>query len=182
MTRNHAVSLAGKLEMTDAYRDDLAYIHDAGFGGFAQAAAPVLVETLRRNGIMYGLVIDLGCGSGILSHAISEAGYDVLGIDISDAMVAMARRRVPRGQFRGRARCSRQNFLVPSRSRRWVNASIICLMPVTALRVSPGYCAGFIDSLVSGRVFFSWTSPNRGACPEAALHAVISREMTGPCS
>ena len=26
--------------MTDAYRDDLAYIHDAGFGGFAQAAAP----------------------------------------------------------------------------------------------------------------------------------------------
>ena len=24
--------------MTDAYRDDLAYIHDAGFGGFARAA------------------------------------------------------------------------------------------------------------------------------------------------
>ena len=54
--------------MTDAYRDDLAYIHDAGFGGFARAAAPVLVETLRQAAIMNGLVIDLGCGSGILSH------------------------------------------------------------------------------------------------------------------
>ena len=86
--------------MTDAYRDDLAYIHDAGFGGFARAAAPVLVETLHRAGIKDGLVIDLGCGSGILSHAVSQAGFDILGIDISEAMVAMARQRVPQGQFR----------------------------------------------------------------------------------
>ena len=34
---------SGRLDMTDAYRDDLAYIHDAGFGGFARAAGPVLV-------------------------------------------------------------------------------------------------------------------------------------------
>jgi SAM-dependent methyltransferase len=86
--------------MTDAYRDDLAYIHDAGFTGFARAAGPVLVDALRRSGINGGLVIDLGCGSGILSGVVSEAGYDVLGIDISDAMIAMARRRVPRGRFR----------------------------------------------------------------------------------
>jgi SAM-dependent methyltransferase len=87
-------------EMTDAYRDDLAYIHDAGFGGFAQAAGPVLVEALVRRGINNGLVIDLGCGSGILSRVVSDAGFDVLGIDISEAMVAMARGRVPRGRFR----------------------------------------------------------------------------------
>jgi SAM-dependent methyltransferase len=86
--------------MTDAYRDDLAYIHNAGFGGYAQAAAPVLVDKLHRSGIMEGLVIDLGCGSGILSHAMSHAGYDVLGIDISPAMIAMARQRVPQCQFR----------------------------------------------------------------------------------
>ena len=88
------------LAMTDAYRDDLAYIHDAGFGSFARAAAPVLVEMLRRSGISDGLVIDLGCGSGILSEAMRGPGYDVLGIDISPAMVAMARTRVPKGQFR----------------------------------------------------------------------------------
>jgi len=86
--------------MTEAYRDDLAYIHDAGFGGFARAAAAVLLNTLRLQGVARGLVIDLGCGSGILAQAVSDAGYDILGIDMSEAMVGLARRRVPRGQFR----------------------------------------------------------------------------------
>lgn len=86
--------------MSDAYRNDLAYIHDAGFGALARAAGRVLVDLLRRAGITDGRVVDLGCGSGILSQAVSQAGYDVLGIDISDAMVAMARQRVPRGEFR----------------------------------------------------------------------------------
>ena len=86
--------------MTDAYRDDLAYIHDAGFGRFAEAAAPILIEGLRKRDIKDGLVIDLGCGSGILSRVVSESGYDVLGIDISEAMVTLAQRRVPLGQFR----------------------------------------------------------------------------------
>jgi SAM-dependent methyltransferase len=86
--------------MIDAYRDDLAYIHDAGFGGFARAAAPVLLDALGRAGISRGLVIDLGCGSGILSRAASDAGYDVLGIDISPAMVALAIANVPCGHFR----------------------------------------------------------------------------------
>jgi SAM-dependent methyltransferase len=47
-----------------------------------------------------GLVIDLGCGSGILSREVADAGYDVLGIDISPAMIDLARRRVPYGDFR----------------------------------------------------------------------------------
>jgi len=86
--------------VTDAYRDDLAYIHDAGFGGLAQAAASVLLDGLRRQGVVRGLVIDLGCGSGILARAVSDAGYDLLGIDLSEAMVGLARQRVPQGQFR----------------------------------------------------------------------------------
>jgi SAM-dependent methyltransferase len=83
-----------------AYRDDLAYIHDTGFGEFARHAAAVLLDALRRRGIDRGLVIDLGCGSGILSREVAEAGYEVLGIDISEAMIAMARQRVPRAEFR----------------------------------------------------------------------------------
>jgi SAM-dependent methyltransferase len=86
--------------MTEAYREDLAYIHDVGFGGIARAAGPVLVEGLRQRGVDSGLVIDLGCGSGILSRAVADAGYDVLGIDISPAMIALARDRVPGGSFR----------------------------------------------------------------------------------
>ena len=34
--------------LTDAYRDDLAYIHDAAFGGFARAAAPVLLSAAAK--------------------------------------------------------------------------------------------------------------------------------------
>jgi SAM-dependent methyltransferase len=47
-----------------------------------------------------GLVVDLGCGSGILAEQMAAAGYDVLGIDISAAMLALARERVPAGLFR----------------------------------------------------------------------------------
>lgn len=86
--------------MPDAYRDDLAFIHDAGYGHFAKAAGPVLVAELRRAGLGRGLVADLGCGSGILSVAVAAAGYDVLGIDISPSMIALAERRVPGGAFR----------------------------------------------------------------------------------
>src|SRR5262245_49451126 len=86
--------------MIGAYRDDLAYIHDAGFGGIARAAGPVLIDALRRRGLERELVIDLGCGSGILAQAVADAGYDVLGIDLSPAMIALARERVPGGTFR----------------------------------------------------------------------------------
>jgi SAM-dependent methyltransferase len=86
--------------MTEAYRNDLAYIHDAGFGGFARAAAQVLLDTMQRQGIVRGLVVDLGCGSGILAGAVVDAGYEALGIDISEAMIALAREQVPQGHFR----------------------------------------------------------------------------------
>src|SRR5438067_8324966 len=86
--------------MQDSYRDDLAYIHDAGFGHFARGAAELLPEELARRGFGRGLVIDLGCGSGILSEALAARGYDVLGIDISPEFIALARRRVPGGRFR----------------------------------------------------------------------------------
>jgi SAM-dependent methyltransferase len=86
--------------MDDAYRDDLAYIHDAGFGHFARGAAAVLLEELPRRGPDHGLVIDLGCGSSILGEQLSARGYDILGIDLSPAAIALARKRVPGGSFR----------------------------------------------------------------------------------
>ena len=86
--------------MIKAYENDLAYIHDVGFGGFAKNSAPGLLKLLRQSGITEGLVADLGCGSGIWARELSQAGYDVLGIDISPAMIEMARNRVPGGEFR----------------------------------------------------------------------------------
>jgi SAM-dependent methyltransferase len=85
-----------------AYRDDLAYVHDVGFGGFASDAAPWLLALLREQSLTDGLVIDVGCGSGIWARELSMAGYGVLGYDISPAMVAIAQKRVPRGEFHAR--------------------------------------------------------------------------------
>lgn len=84
----------------DAYRDDLAYIHDAGFTRFAAQAGPWLVETLQKRGIVGGRIVELGCGSGVLAETLAGSGYDVTGFDISGAMIDRARRRVPQGDFR----------------------------------------------------------------------------------
>jgi ribosomal protein L11 methylase PrmA len=46
-----------------AYENDLAYIHDRGFGAFATGSAPYLLKMLQQQGISEGLVVDLGCGS-----------------------------------------------------------------------------------------------------------------------
>jgi len=83
-----------------AYDADLAYIHDAGFGAIARHAAALLIAELRGAGLHRGVVVDLGCGSGILSAAVAQAGYEVLGIDLAPAMLALARRRVPSARFR----------------------------------------------------------------------------------
>lgn len=96
--------------MVKGYREDLAYIHDAGFGHFAKNAAPCLLEMLRHSRALQSeragssaptnLVVDLGCGSGIWARELSDAGYRVLGVDQSKAMLAIARKRAPDGQFR----------------------------------------------------------------------------------
>jgi SAM-dependent methyltransferase len=83
-----------------AYEVDLAYIHDVGFGEFAAAAARFLLEYLPAHGLQTGRIVELGCGSGIQAEAMTKAGYNVLGYDISPAMVALAAKRAPAGEFR----------------------------------------------------------------------------------
>ena len=82
-----------------AYESDLAYIHDAGFGEFSRSAAPGLLRLLAKSGVHNGLVVDLGCGSGIWARALTDAGYDVLGIDLSPAMLKLARKKAPEAKL-----------------------------------------------------------------------------------
>jgi SAM-dependent methyltransferase len=81
------------------YGDDLAYIHDAGYGGFAEGAAPGLRKLLQCSGIHPGPIVDLGCGSGIWARHLTDAGYQVIGVDISAAMIGLARQRAPDAVF-----------------------------------------------------------------------------------
>jgi len=82
------------------YGSDLAHVHDAAFGGWARGAAPFVLARLREAGIDDGLVLDLGCGSGIWAAELLAAGYDVLGVDASSEMLALARRRAPAAELR----------------------------------------------------------------------------------
>lgn len=86
--------------MQDFYKQDLAYIHDTGYGEHARKSAVGILDILSRLSIHDGLIVDLGCGSGISALEFVQKGYQVLGIDISGAMVALAKEKVPQAEFR----------------------------------------------------------------------------------
>ena len=83
----------------EAYGRDVAHVHDTGHGDFARDAAPGVLGLMRRAGIHEGLVVDLGCGSGIWAAALVDAGYDVIGVDQSAALLEIARERAPGARF-----------------------------------------------------------------------------------
>src|ERR1700716_3431046 len=77
------------------YRDDLALVHHLGFGFHADRTAPgilIALEPVRQRG---GLVLELGCGSGLLTRHLIDAGHRVVAADASPAMLELARRHAP---------------------------------------------------------------------------------------
>jgi SAM-dependent methyltransferase len=86
--------------MTDWYNEDLAYIHDVGFRDYVMKSIPEILEIFKQHHIQAELIVDLGCGSGLSTEILYKAGYSVLGIDISAAMIAIAQARVPTAKFR----------------------------------------------------------------------------------
>jgi SAM-dependent methyltransferase len=81
------------------YRDDLAWINHHGFSEFAESAAPGVIALLRRAGVDRGLVVDAGCGSGVLARALTSAGFVVRGFDASLSMIDLARAHAPAAAF-----------------------------------------------------------------------------------
>lgn len=86
--------------MKEWYKEDLAYIHDVGHSDYALKSAPGILDILAQNNIREGLIVDLGCGSGLSALEFMKAGYRVLGVDVSEALIAIARTRVPTAEFR----------------------------------------------------------------------------------
>ncbi len=81
------------------YHAALAHVHNVGFGRVAEAAAAYALPALQNAGHVSGLVVDLGCGSGNFLDAVNKAGYACHGVDLSAAMLDIARSRVPQGTF-----------------------------------------------------------------------------------
>jgi SAM-dependent methyltransferase len=72
------------------YDEDLAYIHHIGFASLVDGAGPELLAWIASFDIVGGQLIDLGCGSGTFSKLACDAGFDVLGVDLSPAMIQIA--------------------------------------------------------------------------------------------
>jgi SAM-dependent methyltransferase len=77
------------------YRPDLALVHHRGFGFHADMCAPGIIELLAPVRERDGLVLEVGCGSGLLTRYLVDAGHRVLATDASPAMLELARATVP---------------------------------------------------------------------------------------
>jgi len=72
--------------------DRLAQIYDrGGWESYSRRMFPYLVKVLRRHRIEIGTVAELACGTGTLAIALSREGYRVVGVDLSEAMLQVAR-------------------------------------------------------------------------------------------
>lgn len=49
-----------------------------------------IVKKLKSEGIDDGLVLDLGCGTGTITEGLAKNGYDMIGVDLSEDMLAIA--------------------------------------------------------------------------------------------
>jgi SAM-dependent methyltransferase len=77
------------------YRDDLAYVHDRGYGFHADNCAPGLLSLLEPVRGRNGVVLEIGCGSGLLTGYLVRAGHRVIATDASPAMLDLMRAAVP---------------------------------------------------------------------------------------
>ncbi len=77
----------------DSYGDSFACFYDRHFCNYSEHSAPYLLHfasTLYPKGHL-PRVLDLGCGTGHLARRFLEAGYEVTGLDLSPAMLALAK-------------------------------------------------------------------------------------------
>ncbi len=67
----------------DMFMDDIDY----------DAWSIYLIELLKEYGVNDGLVLELGCGTGNMTERLASAGYDMIGVDLSDDMLEAAQEK-----------------------------------------------------------------------------------------
>lgn len=65
------------------------FMSDIPYDEWTDAVAGILCD----NGIRDGLVLDLGCGTGNITQRLSNAGYDMIGVDSSPEMLQLAQEK-----------------------------------------------------------------------------------------
>jgi SAM-dependent methyltransferase len=73
----------------------------ADWAGNEEQQTPTYEEAIRRVGIEPGqLVLDLGCGTGVFLRLAAERGARPFGLDASEALLEIARSRLPEADLR----------------------------------------------------------------------------------
>ena len=67
-------------QVYDLFMDNVPYDQWCGY----------ITELLREYGIQDGLVLELGCGTGVLTRKLAAKGYDMIGVDYSEDMLEIA--------------------------------------------------------------------------------------------
>lgn len=84
---------AGQRDMWSANADDWAGIQEP-------LSSPLYFRVLRDAGVREGTsLLDAGCGSGVACRVAADLGATVTGVDVTPALIEIARARVPSGTF-----------------------------------------------------------------------------------
>jgi predicted TPR repeat methyltransferase len=81
-------------EVADRY-DEWAQSYDDDLASWAYQAPTVVAETVVTRHPTAGLVLDVGCGTGLVGRALRARGFagQILGLDISQASLEIAQQR-----------------------------------------------------------------------------------------
>ena len=74
---------SGFASVYDLFMDDIPY----------EQWADYIEKVLDEYQVPKGLVLDLGCGTGSLSCLLDEKGYDMIGVDLSEEMLGIAKEK-----------------------------------------------------------------------------------------
>ena len=83
MKQNETTSYEAFAYVYDNFMDNIPY----------KEWSTYLIGLLKEYGIEEGIIVDLGCGTGSMTELLSEAGYDMIGIDNSIDMLEIAREK-----------------------------------------------------------------------------------------
>src|SRR5689334_8150408 len=99
----------GTLDARGSAREQTSDAHGRLWGARARdwadfqerTARPVFQAVLERTRVGAGTrYLDAGCGSGMAAEMAAARGAEIAGVDAAEAMLSIARSRVPAGDFR----------------------------------------------------------------------------------
>lgn len=138
--------------------DSVGPAYEAAFADLPEQAQSIkwLLSELAASDIKPAKFLDIGCGTGRpVCSSLADAGHDVLGIDVSSAMITAARERVPNAAFE---RMDFRDFSPPPQSLDAVSVYFSLIADVTQEEIK-GFITKIYGVLKPGGLFVFATLP-----------------------